>query len=167
MIRSLVIGFGNIDRADDGVAIHVVNSLRKKLGQEPLVAGDTGLEELGRKIDSVFIPQLLPEIMEIVLDYNRLIFVDAHAGADIDDVNCRLLTPDYVSSTFTHHMVPASLLAFLKALYNREPESYLVSIRGYNFDFSGDLTPQTKSLIQPAAEKIMQLLKEEIFYDNS
>ena len=55
MSRTLVIGFGNIDRADDGVAFYVINALRRRLGQKPLSEEDTGLEELGAPIDSVFL----------------------------------------------------------------------------------------------------------------
>ena len=47
MSRTLVIGFGNIDRADDGVAYHVVNHLRRRLGKELLPEDETGLELLG------------------------------------------------------------------------------------------------------------------------
>jgi len=64
MHRSLIIGYGNIDRADDGVAYDVINALRRRLGQEILHEGDTGLEDLGRPIDSVFLSQLAPELME-------------------------------------------------------------------------------------------------------
>jgi hypothetical protein len=49
---------------------------------------------------------------------------------------------------------------FLKAFYDHEPQSYLVSIRGYNFDFNAHLSLQAKTLISPAAAKIMQLLKK-------
>jgi hypothetical protein len=57
-------------------------------------------------------------------------------------------------------MVPASLLAFLKVLYNHEPAGYLVSIRGRNFDFNRNYSLQATALVQPAAEKILQLLKD-------
>ena len=54
MPRTLIIGFGNLDRADDGVAFYVINALRRRLGQKALSEEDTGLEELlaGRSIRS-------------------------------------------------------------------------------------------------------------------
>lgn len=160
MSRTIVIGYGNIDRADDGVAFEVINSLRQRLGQKRLSEGDNGLEELGGQTDSIFLPQLMPEIMEVLIDYDQIIFVDAHVGAEAADLNCVPVTPEYVSSTFTHHMTPAALLAFLQVLYNREPSGHIVSLKGYDFDFKSTLSPGTKILLPTAVEKIWQLLKK-------
>ena len=159
MPRAIIIGYGNIDRSDDGLAYEVINLVRKKLDQSLLKEDDTGLEKLGGEIDSVFLPQLVPEIMELLKDYERIIFVDAHAGVDLEDLNCSKLTPQYVSSTFTHHMTPETLLAFLKTLYHHEPESYIVSVRAHDFDFKRTFSPKTQSLLGPASDKIIQLLK--------
>lgn len=159
MPRTIIIGYGNIDRSDDGLAYEVINLVRKKMGQNILEEGDTGLENLGGQIDSVFLPQLVPEIMELLKDYEQIIFVDAHAGNELEDLNCSKLTPQYVSSTFTHHMTPESLLAFLKILYQHKPEAYMVSVRAYEFDFKRTFSSDTQSLLRPASNKIMELLK--------
>jgi Ni,Fe-hydrogenase maturation factor len=129
------------------------------LGQNILEDGDTGLEKLGGQIDSVFLPQLLPEIMELLKDYEQIIFVDAHAGDNLEDLNCVMVTPQYISSTFTHHMTPEALLAFLKTLYQHEPAAYLVSVRAHDFDFKRTFSPKTQALLNPASQKIIQLLK--------
>lgn len=159
MGRTIVVGYGNIDRADDGVAFEVINSLRQRLGQERLNEGETGLEDLGSSPDSIFLIQLMPEIMEVLIDYERIIFVDAHANANTNDLNCVPVKPEYVSSTFTHHMTPQSLLAFLKVLYNREPAGHIVSLKGHDFDFKRMLSENTRILIPAAVEKILKLLK--------
>jgi hydrogenase maturation protease len=161
MARTIIVGYGNIDRADDGVAYEVVNVLRQRLEQKMLIEGDTGLEELGSETDSIFLPQLMPEIMEVLIDYNQIIFVDAHVGTNTNDLNCLPVAPEYVSSTFTHHMTPGSLLAFLKVLYNQEPAGHIVSLRGYDFDFKREVSPRTKILIPTAIEKILKLLKDD------
>ncbi|MEN6622579.1 MAG: hypothetical protein ABFD50_13635 [Smithella sp.] len=158
MLRTIVIGYGNIDRADDGVAHEVINLLRARLGQKILSDGDTGLEELGLEIDSIFLPQLMPEIMEILVHYEQIIFVDAHVSPNMNDLNCEPVVPEYVSSTFTHHMTPASLLAFLQVLYNREPAGHIISLRGYDFDFKRVLSPATRILVPAAIEEILRLL---------
>jgi len=159
MPRTIIIGYGNIDRSDDGLAYEIINLVRQNLGQNVLEDGDTGLEELGGEIDSVFLPQLVPEIMELLKDYEQIIFVDAHAGANLEDLNCSRVTPQYVSSTFTHHMTPEALLAFLKTLYQHEPEAYLVSVCAHEFDFKRTFSPKTQALLGPACNKVMQLLK--------
>ncbi len=159
MSRTLVIGFGNIDRADDGVAFFVVNALRRRLGQEPLNEDETGLEELGVQVDSAFLSQLTPELLETVAGYRQVIFVDAHVYENVDALHCAPVSPENTPSTFTHHLTPAAFLALLKALYHSEPSGHLVSIRGYDFDFHRDLSAETEALVGPAVEYILRLLK--------
>ena len=157
MSRTLVIGFGNIDRADDGVAFEVINALRRRLGQNPLSEDETGLEELGAKIDSVFLSQLTPELMDTLVDYGRVIFVDAHVYENLENLRCAPVVPEYAPATFTHHLTPATLLALLKTLYRVEPAGHLVSIRGDDFDFHRNLSTKTRSLADAAAESILRL----------
>jgi len=158
MIRTLVIGFGNLDRADDGIAFHVVNAFRRRIGKAALEEDNTGLEELGAPLDSVFIGQLVPEMIDLLDDYDRVVFVDAHVDPALDDLYCAAVSPDEAGLTFTHHMSPATLLAFFKALNGRDLEGHLVSIRGLNFDFHRDLSAETATLVEPAVDRIMALL---------
>jgi hydrogenase maturation protease len=160
MSRTLVIGFGNLDRADDGVAFFVINALRRRLGQEILSEDSTGLEELGAQTDSIFLSQLVPELMDILTGYHRVVFVDAHVYENIDDLYCTPVSQEYTPPTFSHHITPPVLLALLKTLYHHEPMGNLVSIRGYDFDFHRDLSVDTKVLVGPAVDYILQLLNE-------
>lgn len=161
MSRVIIIGYGNIDRGDDGAACAIINLLRGKWGIAPLENFDTGMDALGREADSVFISQLLPEIMETLTDYDKVVFVDAHVGDDPTEIRCDRVAPEYAHTIFTHHMTPAVLLAFLKTLYNREPEAYLVSVRGYDFDFKQGLSSRTQSLLPAAVDRILQTLSGE------
>jgi hydrogenase maturation protease len=155
--RTLVIGFGNMDRADDGVAFCVINALRRRLGQRILSEYNTGLDELGAGIDSVFLVQLAPEIMNVLADYHQAIFVDAHVYDSMDNLHCAPIYPAYTPSVFTHHMTPAMLLALLKLLHYPEPTGHLVSIRGHDFDFHRELSADTRALVEPAVEYILRL----------
>jgi hydrogenase maturation protease len=158
MHRILIIGFGSIDRGDDGVAYHVINALRQRLGQSLLSEDETGLEELEKPIDSIFLVQLAPELLEVLAGYDHVIFVDAHVLGNVDNLYCVPVSPEYAPATLTHHMGPAMILSLLKALYHQEPTGHLVSIRGYNFDFHRNLSPDTEALVEPAAEYIFHSL---------
>lgn len=157
MTRTLVIGYGNIYRADDGVAYHVINALRRRLGHQTLPEGDSGMEELGGEVDSLFLSQLVPELLDLLSGYDRVIFVDAHVDESIDDLHCMQVVPEFTPSMLTHHMTPATLLALLKTLYHRELTGHIVSIRGYDFNFHRNLSSDTMSLIEPAVERILPL----------
>lgn len=158
MKRTLVIGFGNLDRADDGVAFHIINAFRREMGQEPLPENETGLDALGSSVDSVFIGQLVPEMIELLAGYDRVVFIDAHVEPTLDELHCGVVLPDDAGLTFTHHISPATLLAFFEALYGRHPDGYLVSVHGHDFDFQRDLSPATAVLVAPAVERIMSLV---------
>lgn len=154
--RTLIIGYGSIDRADDGVAYFVINALRRRLGQKPLSEDETGLEDLGKQVDSIFLVQLAPELMDVLACYDQVIFVDAHVLENVDNLHCTPVLSEYTPATFTHHMSPAMILALLKALYHREPTGHIVSIRGYDFDFHRDLSRATRTLVEPAVKYILQ-----------
>jgi len=155
MPRTLIIGFGNPDRADDGVAFHVINAVRRHLGQTPLPEDETGLEELGNTVDTVFLSQLTPELADIMKDYGRIFFVDAHVYENLKPLHCAPVHPEAAGLTFTHHISPAMLLALLQAIHQCAPPGYLVSLRGHDFDFHRDLSSKTADLIEPAVRCIL------------
>jgi len=157
MPRTLVIGFGNIDRADDGVAYFVVNALRRRLGHVILSEDETGLEGLGAQIDSIFLVQLAPELMDVIITYDKVIFVDAHIYENVDSLYCAPVFPEFTPATFTHHLTPAMLLALLKSLYHREPAGHIVSVRGYDFDFHRNLSADTEAIVEKAVDHILLL----------
>ena len=158
MPRTLVIGYGNLDRADDGVAYYVIDALRQRLGQEKLGEYCTGLEELGAKTDSIFLPQLVPELIDTLVDYDQVIFVDAHDRGDVPALHCDRVLAECASSAFTHHMTPAMLLALLRAIHGRESTGNLVSVRGRDFDFHRRLSAEVEILVEPATECILHLI---------
>jgi hydrogenase maturation protease len=158
MRRSLVIGYGNLERQDDGVAFYVVNRLRQRLGQKPLRFDDAGLARLENSTDCVFIRQLVPELIETLSNYDRLVFVDAHIPAGMSNLVCTRIYPEDDFPLFTHQMNPALLLAFLKALWDREPISHLLTIQGRRFDLGRGLSAMTAALVDPATRIILELL---------
>jgi hydrogenase maturation protease len=164
MPRSLIIGYGNIDRADDGVAYEAINTLRRRQGREPLGEENTGLEELGEEVDSIFLSQLTPELMELLCDYDRVVFVDAHVNEDngIKNLHCVDVLPEYTPASLTHHLTPGMLLALIKAVYQRELIGHLVSIRGYDFGFHRNLSAGTRALMGQAVGDILQWLNGDV-----
>jgi hydrogenase maturation protease len=158
MRRSLVIGYGNLDRHDDGLGFYIVNRLRRHLGQKPLAFDDDGVARLGRSPDSIFIRQLVPELIETASDYDQLVFVDAHIPADLPDLMCTRVRPGEALSGFTHQLHPAAFLGLLKLLCGREPVSHLLSVMGSNFDFGRGLSANAAGLLEPAIGVILKLV---------
>ncbi len=162
-MRTLIIGFGNPSRRDDGVALVVVTDLRARLGLPVLEEGDDGYDDLGSDLDTLFLQQLNPELAETLAAYDRVVFVDAHVGADSpisagaeELIRRSTIQPADDPGLVSHHFKPSRLLALAAALYGRAPAAELVSIAGFDFDFGPELSPASASAARRAAEELWQ-----------
>jgi hydrogenase maturation protease len=152
---TLVIGFGNPDRQDDGVAWHILAALADHFGIEKPRPPDLDFYPAGTNPDLLFCLQLSPEQAEIIANYERVCFVDAHTGSVANDLNWQVVEPRFQTSPLTHHMTPETLLSLTKSLYHRQPQAVLVSVRGYEFEFSHLMSQRTTELALQAAQKII------------
>lgn len=155
----LVLGFGNPDRQDDGVAWHVLSELMTYFGLPKPQTLDIDTHTRDMHIHFLLQLQLLPELADDLDKYERAVFIDAHTGAVPLDVNLIEVTPAFQKSPLTHHMTVNSLLAIARELHHSSPESILVSIRGYEFGFSQELSSQTKLLISDAVDVIVNWIR--------
>ena len=153
-----MLGYGNPDRQDDGVAWHVLHALAARLD---LPAPDSYEDEFPRndRLDFVFTLQLTPEIAEQIAPCEQVCFVDAHTGSI--DVPLQLLPLEgrFQHSPFTHHLTPQSLLSMCQTLNGKTPPAALLSIRGYRFEFERQLSPETAALVPEAVEMILGWLE--------
>jgi hydrogenase maturation protease len=157
MQRTLIIGYGNVDRGDDGAAFHVVNRLREHLGQRLLAEDDSGLESLAAET-AVFVPQLTPELAYDAAAYGCLVLVDAHVTADTRPLVYLRVQPQYQPSFITHVLSPAMFLWLVERISGRNPIGFLVSLRGHCFDLHRGLSPATSALVAPAADRVLRLI---------
>jgi hydrogenase maturation protease len=155
---ALVIGYGNIDRQDDGVAWHVLREVAARL---KLNFPDTPYEcsELSAPgVDLMYCLQLTPEMADAFSAYQKVCFIDAHTGSVEGEIHVEMLSGIYQNSPLTHHLTPSSSLAIAHALFGKAPEALLVSVRGYEFGFNQSLSDRTAALVPSAADKIMEWL---------
>jgi hydrogenase maturation protease len=156
MERTLIIGYGNPDREDDGVAWHILCALARRMDRQPPESYEAGLEPCGEQIDLLFRLQLTPEMAETIAAYERVCFIDAHTGAVPEELNYLELEPLFQASPFTHHMTPETCLALSDSLYGNAPRAVLFSVRGYEFGFSRSLSPRTADLADTALDRIWE-----------
>ncbi len=157
-MRTLVIGYGNPSRRDDGVALHVVNALRAHWGRPPLEPGEDGVDDLDGAQDSVFVQQLAPELASLLLHYDLAVFVDAALPHAPSAVCIEPLRANLRLAAVSHHMEPATLLALAATLYGHAPQTFLVSIRGQDFDFGEELSPATQASVPAAVDHVLRII---------
>jgi hydrogenase maturation protease len=158
-LRTLIFGYGNLDRQDDGVAWHILSTLKKSLNLPFPEVIDEDFDSIEDSL-LVFQLQLTPEQAESIANFDRVCFIDAHTGAIPEDVRFDQIVPNFQHSPLTHHLTPNSLLSIIQTIYNKDIEAVLLSVRGYEFEFSQDLSERTKKLVPRAVKLIREWLDQ-------
>lgn len=144
-MRTLVIGFGNSLRGDDGAGRRVVEILEDVLPPGAAVS----------------LHQLTPEWAETISHVDHVIFVDATAGGFPGEVRCCPLAaaPRRPASheVASHHVTPDGLLAMAGELYGHRPAAHVITIAGASFELSESLTDKVAAAAPIAAAMILEL----------
>jgi len=144
MLRTLVIGYGNPLRGDDGVGGCAAERLR-------VMVSDPAVEILS-------LHQLTPELMEPISRAGRVIFIDACAGPNPGEIRERRVEPKELQrAAFTHHPSPESLVAGARTLYGRAGEATLVTVVGADFSLSSDLSPVVRQRMDDVLAAVLRL----------
>jgi len=109
----IVIGIGNELRGDDGIGPRVVDAIPARAD-----------------LQTMTVHQLVPELAEKIQFARRVLFVDASLG---DELCLTQLSPSDHRG-LGHACSPGSLLGWTRLAYDREPESWLLSIPGASFE---------------------------------
>jgi len=142
-LNTLVIGYGNSLRGDDGAGILVAELLFERIH-------DPEIEILPQH-------QLTPELMEPISRASRVIFIDAAVSGRPGKVHRIPLRPAPACARFTHQATPESLLAGAQALYGHTPEATLYTIPGRRFETGQELSPAVRRAVN---ELVARLEKE-------
>ena len=159
MSAVLVIGYGNRDLSDDGVAYFVIEALRRRQRERGAAGPRSSPPAPHSGMTTMFVHQLLPEMAVALKTHDRLIFVDAHIDPSLSRINQRLLQPRGQFAAFSHHLPPEIFLALCGLYRRRPPVGYLVSILGHTFDSGRQLSSATAALVDEAAQKIICLVE--------
>lgn len=127
--KTLVIGYGNPGRRDDGLGPAFAEAIEK-----------LGLAGLTVEVNY----QLGVEDAHALANHRGVVFADAAAEGP-EPFSFRPIEPKARMSFSSHSLDPASVLALARDLFEAETVGYLLGIRGYVFDeFNESLTPQAE-----------------------
>lgn len=150
MKKTLIYGYGNPGRQDDGLGARFTELCEAWIMEE-------SLENI--TVDCNY--QLNIEDAEIIAGYDLVIFADASIVEDIHSFKLEKIIPDKASIEFSMHAVSVGfVLDLCQKLYRRSPESYILHIKAYSFDFVEELTPEAFSNMTSAFEFIKKFLME-------
>lgn len=146
--NTLVIGYGSPIRGDDALG---------PLAAETLAAGPLppGVTVISRHI-------LTADLVADLAATDRVIFIDASVAGEPGEIRVQSLTADVSAlSTMAHFLDPRELLAWCQALYQRQPQAYLVTATGESFEYANySLSPVATSALQSLLAQLRVLLAE-------
>ena len=139
MKKTLVYGYGNVGRKDDGLGVLVANAIEQW-------AQTKGLEWLDVETNY----QLNIEDAEIISNYDVVYFVDASLE-EIEDVTITEVSPDDNKIEFSMHAIsPAYVLKLCRDMFSQSPRTFLVHIKGFDWDFVEGLSIQGEEALKKA-----------------
>jgi len=143
----LIFGYGNPGRGDDALGPELAAAIEAEAfaGVEcPLVETQTDM-------------QLQAEHVMDLAGRERVLFVDADMSC-AEPYTFEILEPEKDGSYTSHAMTPGALLHAYRRVYGSEaPPSYVLRIRGYNFELGDPMGDQACLNLAAAIELVRKL----------
>ncbi|HOI33184.1 MAG: hydrogenase maturation protease [Bacteroidales bacterium] len=143
----LIFGYGNPGRQDDGLGAAFIEKMEQwveKMGWNNLT------------LDTNY--QLNIEDAEQIAAYDYVFFVDASIEP-IEQFSFTKVEPSDAKVEFTMHAVsPAFVLDLCRKLFSRTPETWLLHLKGYHWEFEEKLSEGAKNNLEAALEFFQQYL---------
>jgi hydrogenase maturation protease len=145
MTQTLIIGYGNTLRGDDGVGQILADHI-------------AALDWPHCQVLSVH--QLTPELAAAIAKVDQVIFIDAmpHDPHRDPDVQLQRIYPTDNLDDLTHRSNPTVLLTLAKALYDKTVKAWWVLIPAVNFEYGETLSTVTQQAQVKAMDTIRALV---------
>lgn len=144
-LGSLVVGYGNPLRGDDGVGW--------------VIAGHMATDPRFADIDVLQRHQLTPELALDVSRADLVVLVDARSGVPAGSVAIERVDPARANGTsWSHHLGPASLVGLASEFYGRAAAVHVVSVGAGSLDVGEGLSPAVEAAVAGAIDTIAGLI---------
>lgn len=141
---TLVIGYGNPLRGDDGAGPRVAAAV-----------ATWGLHDVA----TLSLPQLTPDLAEPLARARRVIFVDARHTEPQAPCCIHRIEPARRAWPLGHLTDPQGLLALAQAAFGRHPEAWLLTIPAHDLSLGARLSAAAEREAAKALDQIARLLR--------
>jgi hydrogenase maturation protease len=142
--RTLIIGYGNTLRSDDGAGIRVAEAVAAQ-----------GLPG----VTVIAVHQLTPELAGRLADVEFAVFVDARVAGKEAGLAISPVEPSSSKLPNGHLCNPRSLLALALWVYGHSPRAWLLTVRGIDFSIGEEVSTTAARGIDRAIERIAELIE--------
>jgi hydrogenase maturation protease len=143
--RSLVIGYGNTLRSDDGSGVRVAEAV-------------AGWRLPG--VAALCVQQLVPEIAARLAGIDLVVFVDAQLAGVGDGISISRIQPAPSVRPGSHIGDPRSLLTMSRVLYGRRPDAWLIGIPAVDLSIGETLSATAARGIEAACDSIRRIIAD-------
>jgi hydrogenase maturation protease len=148
-VKTLVIGFGNPGRGDDGIGPELARRLAR-----------LALPDVTVEMDY----QLSVEHAALVAEHDRTVFVDATVedlGEDGAPFSLRPVSDAPMDGGLTHFVSPGQVVSLARACFGVAPPCYLLGVRAYEMDeFAEGLTPRAEAGLEAALAHLVRVIEQ-------
>ena len=142
MRNTIVIGFGNTLRRDDGAGVAAAEKLAAEYPEAVVLTAQ----------------ELHPELAETLSSYARVVFLDASVRTTTVSVT-RVLPDRLMQGAEGHALSPSGVISLCSGLYGHTPdEALLVEIPAFDCGFVDTKSPGTLRMIDCGVQLISELL---------
>jgi hydrogenase maturation protease len=143
-MRTLLIGYGNPGRGDDGLGQALAEAIEAM-----------GLPDLKVEVDF----QLNVEDAWDLGGYDRAIFADA-AVEGVEPFFWKEVEPADAAQFSSHAASPAGVIKLARTLFNAQVRGFVLGIRGYQFDeFGAAISPRAQGNLRQAIAFLAEELR--------
>ena len=147
----LIYGFGNPGRNDDGLGIQLSEKIEQWAKSIQLTSVST---------DSNY--QLNIEDAAEIKNKDLVIFVDASVESELEDYKLTAVEPSDKTEFTMHSVSPGFVLHLCKKIYETSPVTYLLHIKGFEWEFKEGLSAKATKNLEKAFDFIKQFIMKEL-----
>jgi hydrogenase maturation protease len=137
--RILIYGYGNPGRQDDGLGAAFIKKMEAWISANPFT---------GINLDCNY--QLNIEDAEVISGMDLVVFVDA-SQEEIEDFSFTRVDASSARVEFSMHAVsPAFVVDLCKKMFHDTPVTYLLHIKGVEWDFKEELSKTAEENLEKA-----------------
>lgn len=144
---TLVVGYGNALRSDDGLGWCAA----ARLAEDPRLRGATVLAQ----------HQLTPELAVDMSAASLVVLIDASATDEAGAISIRRIdAASEAGSAWSHHLEPAGLVALARELWGASPAVFTVSVGVASLDVGDRLSPTVEQALPDVVDAVAAIVEE-------
>jgi hydrogenase maturation protease len=151
VIETLLIGYGNVLRGDDGAGPALIELLEKLLP-----------ERIAETVQLTACTQLTPELAVDIARVRRVLFIDASSMLKPGRITIQRVNPALTPALMGHHFTPETVMAMAQHAFGACSSAWMIAIGAETMELHGQLTTRVAQSVRRLARHLSHHLSRRI-----